>query len=174
MTRRQASDELLLGEWACLGLLALGPAHGFALASRLRPEGDVGRVWSLSRALTYRALEQLQVRGLIVAAGEEQGIAGGTRTLFTPTDDGRSELRRWLDAPVAHLRDLRSELLLKLVLARLNGVRTTALVRRQREVVARMVAVTDAAIIETPDDVVALWRAESARAAQRFLESLPS
>ncbi|MFZ9483685.1 MAG: PadR family transcriptional regulator, partial [Ilumatobacteraceae bacterium] len=93
---------------------------------------------------------------------------------FTPTDEGRSELRRWLDAPVAHLRDLRSELLLKLVLARLNGVRTTALVRRQREVVARMVAVTDAAIIETPDDVVALWRAESARAAQRFLESLPS
>ncbi|MFZ9483421.1 MAG: PadR family transcriptional regulator, partial [Ilumatobacteraceae bacterium] len=99
MTRRQASDELLLGEWACLGLLALGPAHGFALASRLRPEGDVGRVWSLSRALTYRALEQLRVRGLIVAAGEEQGIAGGTRTLFTPTDEGRSELRRWLDAP---------------------------------------------------------------------------
>ena len=173
MTRRQASDELLLGEWACLGLLALGPAHGFALAARLRPEGDVGRVWSLSRALTYRALDQLQVRGLIAATSEEQGIAGGTRTLFALTDEGRSELRRWLGAPVAHLRDLRSELLLKLVLARLNGVRTTALVRRQRDLVARMVAVTDAALAETPDDVVVLWRAESARAAQRFLESLP-
>ena len=81
-------------------------------------------------------------------------------------------MRRWLEAPVPHLRDLRSELLLKLVLARLNGVRTTALVRRQREVVARIVAVTDAAVAEAADDVVALWRAESARAAQRFLDSL--
>lgn len=172
MNRRQAADELLLGEWACLGLLALGPAHGFALAARLRPEGDVGRVWSLSRALTYRALEQLEVRGLIAAAGEEQGIAGGTRTLFALTENGRAELRRWLEAPVLHLRDLRSELLLKLVLARLAGVRATALVRRQREAVARMVAVTDAAVAEAPDDVVALWRAESTRAAQRFLDSL--
>ena len=77
---RTTEQQLLLGEWACLGVLYPTPTHGFAIAARLKPGGDVGRVWSLSRALTYRSLEQLAVRGFIQAVGEEPGIAGGNRT----------------------------------------------------------------------------------------------
>ena len=62
---RSAPDALLLGEWACLGVLYAGPAHGFAVAARLKPAGDVGRVWSLSRPLTYRSLDQLAGRGYV-------------------------------------------------------------------------------------------------------------
>ena len=62
---RTGEDQLLPGEWACLGILYAAPAHGFAIAARLKPHGDVGRVWSLSRALTYRSLEQLTVRGYV-------------------------------------------------------------------------------------------------------------
>ena len=32
---------MLLGEWACLGILAEAPAHGFAVAARLKPDGDI-------------------------------------------------------------------------------------------------------------------------------------
>ena len=52
---RTTAEQLLLGEWACLGVLYQGPMHGFAIASRLKPDGDIGRVWSLSRPLTYRS-----------------------------------------------------------------------------------------------------------------------
>ena len=61
----RSTEQLLLGEWACLGILYPKPTHGFAIAARLKPHGDVGRVWSLSRALTYRSLDQLAIRDYI-------------------------------------------------------------------------------------------------------------
>jgi len=166
---RTSDDELLLGEWACLGILAVAPAHGFAVAKRLAPDGDVGRVWSLSRALTYRAIGQLTARGYLEAVGEEPGTAGGNRTLLAPTRRGRAQLRRWLDTPTVHLRDVRSELLLKLVLAQANQVDTRALLERQRAQIA-VIAVSRAGA--DPADVVALWRRESANAALRFLDAV--
>ena len=90
--------------------------------ARLKPGGDIGRVWSMSRALTYRALDQLVVRGHVEAVGEERGLAGGNRTLLAVTTSGRAQFRTWLATPTAHLRDMRSELLLKIVLADGCGV----------------------------------------------------
>ena len=119
---RTTAEQLLLGEWACLGILYQGPTHGFAIASRLKPGGDIGRVWSLSRPLTYRSLDQLTQRGHIHPIGEERGIAGGNRTILAATRQGRAALRKWVATPVAHLRDLRSELLLKLVIAEQCGI----------------------------------------------------
>ena len=169
---RTSEDQLLPGEWACLGILYAGPAHGFAIAARLKPDGDVGRVWSLSRALTYRSLEQLQLRGYVHAVGEEPGIAGGNRTILAATRSGRAQLRKWLATPVAHARDLRSELLLKLVLADLCGIDVSAMLRMQRERIVEMGAALEAQVALDPDDVVALWRSESTNAALRFLDRL--
>jgi len=161
--------DLLLGEWACLGVLYKGPTHGFAIASALRPGGELGRVWSLSRALTYRSLDQLADRGLVRTVGHEPGIAGGTRTMLAATRTGRAELRRWLATPVEHLRDLRSELLLKLVIAERCGIDIGEMLERQRAVVA------DLAVAVAPADnadVVVLWRRETSSAALRFLDRL--
>lgn len=167
MSRRpRRPDELLLGEWACLGILAEGTSHGFEIARRLSPDGDIGRVWSLSRALTYRALTQLEERGLVDPAGHEPGVAGGDRTMLSITTNGRRLLDDWLSAPVVHLRDLRSELLLKLVVCGNLGVDTRPLVAAQREIV---VAILDRADVE-PGDAVSAWRHEIALAAARFLE----
>jgi PadR family transcriptional regulator AphA len=132
------------------------------------PDGDVGRVWALSRALTYRAIDQLTSRGLIAPLLEEQGLAGGQRTVFAATDTGHALLLDWLATPVHHLRDLRSELLLKLVLCDLCGVDAHPLLLRQQEVVEHM-----AAVFGTPaaDDVVALWRSEASQAALRFVRA---
>lgn len=167
---RGRDDELLLNEWACLGMLGERDAHGFALAARLIPTGDVGRVWSLSRPLTYRALDQLQTRGLVEPVGTEPGRAGGPRTILAPTAAGRTALRRWLTEPVDHLRDVRAELLLKLVLADLNRVDVRPLVIAQR---AAFQPVLDALAAEPPGgDPVTRWRRESALAVARFLDGL--
>lgn len=168
---RSAPDALLLGEWACLGVLYAGPAHGFAVAARLKPAGDVGRVWSLSRPLTYRSLDQLAGRGYVREVGEEPGLTGGSRTVLAATRTGRAQFRRWVGTPVVHLRDLRSELLLKLVLADLCGLDDAVMLARQREHIAELAATL---ALQTSDhgDVVALWRAEASAAAVRFLDRL--
>jgi PadR family transcriptional regulator AphA len=170
---RSVEQQLLLGEWACLGLIAATPAHGFAVAARLKPAGDVGRVWSLSRALTYRSIDQLRVRGYVHAIAEEPGIAGGNRTILAPTRTGRAQLRKWLATPVVHLRDLRSELLLKLVIADLHGVDIRAMLVEQRAHIERLADAIGAQMHEDESlDVVALWRSESSLAALRFLDRL--
>jgi DNA-binding PadR family transcriptional regulator len=172
---RTRDEELLLGECASLGILYTGPTHGFAIAARLKPTGDVGRVWSLSRPLTYRALEQLAARGYVHAIGEEPGIAGGNRTILAATRSGRAHLRKWLNTPVQHLRDLRSELLLKLVIADICGIDITAMLQRQRDHIEQL---ADVLREQTKNDsghpdVVAMWRSESSQAALRFLDALP-
>ena len=166
----RSTGELLLGEWACLGVIAQTPCHGFAVASRLSATGDLGRIWSLSRPLTYRAIDQLLSRGYIEARGEEPGIAGGQRTIMRATRTGRSALDAWLALPVPHLRDLRSELLLKLAIGRSLGVDQSAMLTNQKVIVADIVS--GLARSGDDDDVVTAWRIESADAARRFLDRL--
>jgi DNA-binding PadR family transcriptional regulator len=171
MANTRDDEALLLGEWACLGILAAAPSHGYDVAARLAPTGDVGRVWTLSRPLTYRALDQLAARDYVEVVGEERGRAGGTRTILRPTRRGRAALRRWLAAPVTHLRDVRNELVVKLVVCEMTRTDRTALVSAQRAMFAPAVArlVADAA---DTDDVVAIWRSESSQATLRFLDRL--
>ena len=173
---RRSESELLLSEWACLGILFNEPSHGFAIAQELRPDGVVGRVWSVTRPLTYRALEQLQSRGYVEPRGEVPGTAGGNRTMLAVTRAGRAAFRAWLGTPVVHLRDLRSELLLKLVLAQRCGVDVRPMLKEQRRIVRAMVRAHSR--IDSDDhpsgepDVVMLWRREAAEAALRFLSHL--
>jgi DNA-binding PadR family transcriptional regulator len=170
---RANEQQLLLGEWACLGIIYPSPTHGFAIAARLKPDGTVGRVWSISRPLTYRCLEQLTSRGYILAVGQEPGIAGGNRTILAPTRRGRAQLRKWLQTPVEHLRDLRSELLLKVIIADLCNIDISSMLEQQH---ARIEQLAGAIASKLDDgaraDVVELWRNESSQAALRFLERL--
>ncbi len=162
----------LLGEWACLGILCDGPAHGWAVASRLRPDGDIGRIWHLSRPLTYRSLDRLTRRGWVDAVGEEPGDAGPNRTILAVTRNGRIRFRRWVRTPVPHLRDLRGELLLKLAFADLHRIDNASMLAAQRTIVDRQADALDPAASGGDHDVVTLWRFEATRAAQRFLERI--
>lgn len=164
--------QLLLGEWACLGILYEGPSHGFAIAARLKPTGDIGRVWSLSRPLTYRSLDQLGGHGYVEAVGEEPGIAGGNRTILAATRSGRAQLRKWLRTPVVHLRDFRSELLLKLVIAQRCDVDVAEMLADQHDHIEQLSAALAEQVAASDGDVVALWRSELSKAALRFLDQL--
>ncbi len=169
---RTRGPGLLLGEWACLGALVDSPAHGFAVARRLTPDGDLGRVWTLSRPLTYRACNTLLERELIVEKGDEPGEPGPNRTILGPTRKGRAALRRWLGEPVTHLRDVRSELLLKLVLCDLVGVEREPLLHAQRALAEPLAEQLAAAATEDDTDPVALWRIEASMAVVRFLDRM--
>ncbi len=175
-SRATRSDgDLLLGEWACLGLLCAEPRHGFAVAALLRPDAEIGRIWSLSRPLTYRALDQLVERGFVAAVGSEPGAAGPNRTILAATGSGRTQLRRWLQTPVEHLRDLRSELLLKIALAGLCGVAIDdMLITQQQRLDEQSQALAASAFDPTGAvvDAVSLWRYEATQAGLRFLARL--
>jgi DNA-binding PadR family transcriptional regulator len=158
---------LSLNEWAVLGLLVERPRHGYDIAAELRPAAQVGQAWRLTRPLVYRALERLRALGLVEAQRTEPGSAGPTRTVHAATGTGCQRLGDWLDRPVDHVRDMRSEFLLKVVLARRLEHDTTPLVQAQR---ARLD--TRLAELGTPPstDVVQLWRHHSAQAARTFLD----
>src|SRR5688572_22573499 len=123
--------ERTLTEWVVLGLLAEAPAHGFAVARLLDRGGEVGRVWWATRPLTYRAIEQLEADGLVTAVRTEAG-AGPRRTVHRPTPAGRRALRRWLALPVPRFRDVRAELLVKLLLLERSARPTGPLLAAQR------------------------------------------
>ena len=161
-------DELLTGEWAVLALLCERPAHGYAVAGALAPDGEIGRVWSLNQALTYRALDVLKERGLIVVTGEKPGEGGPRRIELEATSQGRELVERWLATPEDHIRDLRSVLLLKLTFRERAGLPLSPLLEAQREVVAPKAAALQARAQE--GDLADLWRATIAQAALGFIE----
>ncbi|MFM8857248.1 MAG: PadR family transcriptional regulator [Actinomycetota bacterium] len=173
MTRlRRSGTELLTGEWAVLGLLNAAPSHGFALAKELAPGGDIGRIWSLSRPLTYRAIDQLLERGFIEARAEQPGRAGGNRTIYAATRTGRSAFRTWVTSPVDHLRELRSELLLKLVLAQRCSISVDEMIASQLQLIRQIRAGLETRLKDTPNDLVLVWRMHAVDAAVGFLVDL--
>jgi PadR family transcriptional regulator AphA len=170
----EASVVLLPGEWAVLAVFAEQPRHGFAVARLLAAEGELGRVWTMKRPRVYAAIDDLVRRGLLAEQGAAASERGPTRMILDVTPAGRAALAGWLAAPVQHVRDLRSELLLKLLLLERSGLDPRPLLSAQREVlsggVARLQGMLDGA--EGFDWVLARWRLESTRAALAFVEAL--
>jgi molybdopterin-binding protein len=159
--------HLSFAEQVCLSLIVHGVSHGWALGTELAPGGDIGRVWTLSRPLTYRAIDGLVDKDLVARRGQTPG-QGPDRLVLGPTSRGRRVARHWLDAPIRHLRDVRTELLVKVLLRRRAGLDTDAFLAAQRD---QFEATIDALTSSSADDdLVAVWRRESARAVRRFLD----
>lgn len=158
---------LPLAEQVCLALVTTGAGHGWAIVRELSPDGDVGRIWSLSRALTYRAVDQLTAKGLLERDEPEQRRTRD-RVALAATEAGRAVCRAWLDAPVDHLRDVRTELLVKLALRRRAGLDPQLLLRAQRDAFGERIETL--VLPSAGRDPVDLWRREMARAVRRFLD----
>ena len=130
-SRIPAFVDLSLGERVCLALIVEGVDHGWGIGTELAPEGDLGRVWTLSRPLTYRAIDQLESKAMLRRQGSRR--SGRERTMLSCTAAGRRVVAEWLDAPVEHLRDVRTELLLKLLLRRRRGLAVGPLLEAQQQ-----------------------------------------
>jgi len=151
----------------CLVLVSQGVSHGWALGTLLAPDGEIGRIWSLSRPLTYRAIDGLVDKGLVSRRGRTAG-SGRDRVVLAATAAGRRTGQRWLERPVPHLRDVRTELLVKLVLRQRAGLDNDALLSAQQVLFEPAIDVLTSS--RDHEDLVDLWRRESARAVRRFLD----
>jgi DNA-binding PadR family transcriptional regulator len=160
---------LALNEWAVLAVVVEKPRHGYDIASELDRDSEVGRAWRLGRPLVYRALDRLEEAGCVERRRVEPGDAAPQRTVYGATRKGRAALKRWLHQPVDRLRDVRSELLLKLVLLDRLGFDRRPLVKAQQ---ARFADVFDGYADPPTDDLVARWRHHLARATSEFLDDL--
>ena len=159
--------EPSFAEHVCLVLVNQGISHGWALGTVLAPDGDIGRIWSLTRPLTYRAIDGLIEKGLLSRRGRTAGL-GRDRVVLAATAAGRRTSERWLETPVPHLRDVRTELLVKLALRQRAGLDNEALLNAQQVLFEPAIdALTSG---QGGEDLVDLWRRESARAVRRFLD----
>ncbi len=97
-------------KYAVLGILSLRPMSGYEVRKTI--EASLGNFWSESYGQIYPILKGLVSEGLATSHTEVQ-VARPSRHVYTITEAGRRELRRWLSRPVEH--DVgRVEILLKL------------------------------------------------------------
>jgi tRNA (adenine37-N6)-methyltransferase len=173
MSRPTRTDPSL-PEWAALGLLCEKPRHGWAVARALAPDGEIGRVYSCTRSLVYRALAQLRDAGLVEVRGQAASEEGPARTTLGPTRRGRAAFRRWCSAPIEHVRDLRSELMLKLLFADRTGRDPTELLRAQAALLSRAELALERQVRSASgfDRTLVLWRLSVVRASLSFVEAL--
>jgi tRNA-Thr(GGU) m(6)t(6)A37 methyltransferase TsaA len=171
---RPRRTEPSLVEWAALGMLCEAPAHGWAVAQELSPTGSIGAVHTSTRALVYRALSQLRDEGLAEVRGTTPSDAGPARTTVGPTRRGRTRFARWRGEPVEHVRDLRSELMLKLLFHDRAGLDPAPLLGRQAVVLARAERALDARLRSSSGfaRTLALWRLSVCRGSLSFVEAL--
>ena len=169
----QPLPPLSLAEWLVLAILGQQPMHGFAVAQLTVPEGELGRVWQVPKAIVYRAIGRLLDAGLVVPESTEQGL-GPQRTIYAATPEGTEAARRWLHTPVEHVRDIRSHLLLKLALLDRIGGDPTELLRGQRAVLEPIAeAIEDQRGSSGGFEATLLaWRRATAVAALDFLDTI--
>src|SRR5258708_38732831 len=103
-----------LAEWLVLCLVCEMPRHGFALATLLGSDGDLGRVWRIPKPVIYRALQRLEVLGLVKTAEQQASSQGPGRSLGDATPAGRTAASAWLTRPPSPNPDRRGGLPLKL------------------------------------------------------------
>ncbi len=169
-----ATPSLSLTDWAVLGVLAETPRHGFAVARELGADAELGQIWTVRRPLVYRSLDHLSDLGLTEPRGVEPGDHGPHRTVLAPTRSGRARLHRWLEQPVAHPRDVRTELLVKFALRSRRGTPLAPLATAQLATFDEILAGLERRGQEerSAPRVIAQWRHEASVAIQRFLEAV--
>jgi PadR family transcriptional regulator AphA len=164
--------RLSQAEWLVLCLVREEPTYGLALAQLLAPVGRLGQVWSVPKAMVYRALPRLEARDLIRVIREERSPAGPVRLFYQVTEPGRAAAQAWLARPACHGRDVRCELLVKLALLDRVGADPRDLLQAQLSELRPVAAALDRRLQGATglERTVLLWRRESMAGTLRFLQ----
>lgn len=162
-----------LPEWTVLAAVREQPRHGFAIAALTAPDGDLGKVWQIPRPVVYRALGRLEEARQVEPTAVESG-SGPQRTVYGVTAGGRAAVDDWLARPVPHVRDIRSQLLMKLVLLHRRRIDAADLLAAQRAVITPIVAAIDGERRgrDGVDSLLLAWRHTGAMAALAFLTEI--
>jgi PadR family transcriptional regulator AphA len=172
----QPSDgpALSLSAWLVLCLICEQPTHGNAIADLLGQGGPLSQVWRLHKSVVFLSLKRLEQLDLIRTIGTQPATKGPARVLKDATPAGRAAAVAWLDTPVVHARDVRSELLVKLALLDRAARDPRPLLAAQR---TRLFPVARALrgrlnMASGSERKVVLWRVETISAIIRVLDEL--
>ena len=104
--------------------------HGYKIGRYFEPGADLGRVVPVDMSTIFTFLKDLQEHGLI----RDEGVTVGARpprTVFSLTVEAELLFFDWLRRPVARMRELRLDFLLKLYFVQLGVAEDKALVKAQ-------------------------------------------
>ena len=172
--RNAGERRLSLAEWLVLCLVREEPTYGLVVAGLLDRNGSLGQIWYVPKGTVYLALQRLELLGLIRTTGEQRTSQGPARSLLEATPAGRAAAQAWLNTPVEHARDVRSELMVKLALLDRTGSDSRALVRDQLARLLPVAAALDDQLRATTgfERTLVLWRHKAMTATMRFLQAL--
>jgi DNA-binding PadR family transcriptional regulator len=102
-------------EYAVLGLLRERPAYGYELQKQLSGGKGLARVCPVEPAMVYAILKSLS--GLELIDGEWDSSSYPPRAVYGATAEGDSAFMRWLRQPVARMREVRHDFMVKLYFA---------------------------------------------------------
>jgi DNA-binding PadR family transcriptional regulator len=102
-------------EYAVLGLVRAKPAYGYELQRQLSGDRGLGRVCPVEPAMVYAILKSLS--GLELIDGVWDNSAYPPKAVYTATEHGDATFERWLRRPVARMREVRLDFLIKLYFA---------------------------------------------------------
>ncbi|HLZ69062.1 MAG TPA: PadR family transcriptional regulator [Dehalococcoidia bacterium] len=111
---------LSAGEYAILGVLRERPMHGYEISRRFAADLDLGLVLPMDMSTVYALLKELHEQGLIDGQRETVGLRP-PRTVYHLTPEADAQLLHWLEEPVARLREVRADLMVKLYFCRAIG-----------------------------------------------------
>jgi DNA-binding PadR family transcriptional regulator len=118
--------------YSILALLQEQPRYGYQLRAAF--EERTGAVWPLNIGQVYTTLNRLERDALVRKEGDD----GRGHVLFSITDAGTVEIRRWFSTAVDRGAPPRNELAIKLALAvSTAGTDAHALIQAQREISLR-------------------------------------
>jgi DNA-binding PadR family transcriptional regulator len=162
-------------DYAMLGLLMLGPRHGYELLPYFSRGGELGLICTLGTPRLYAILHTLEELEL-VRCETSPPSSGPPRKVFSLTEAGDEAFRTWLSQPIRRLRQIRQDFLLKLYFSRLiPGDDTLGLIERQidacRAVSDELQAAANAEPAESFARLVYQSRQATADATVRWLEA---
>ncbi len=105
-------------DYPLLGVLMLGPAHGYDLCAELKAR--LGEIWILRTSHIYALLIGLEKDGLVSHERIDQENRPAKK-VFRITTEGKKVFTTWMTSPVGNVRDIRMEFFAKLYFARLES-----------------------------------------------------
>jgi DNA-binding PadR family transcriptional regulator len=128
-------------EYGILGLLRQKPAYGYELQRHFSGQRGLGRVCPVEPGMVYANLKSLS--GLELIDGAWDNSTYPPKAIYTATDAGEAAFQRWLLAPVARMREVRLDFLVKLYFA----------LQEDRDLAMRLVEAQLAATQEYADEI---------------------
>jgi DNA-binding PadR family transcriptional regulator len=163
---------LSLIEWVVLCIACEKQTYGSVIAGLFSRGGSLGRVWQVSRQGVYRAIGRLEQLGLVRTLGQQRAEDAPPHWMITATPAGRKAARVWLRTPVAHGREVRSELMIKLALLDRAGDNPADLLSRQLAAFGPLAATLADRVHDSTgmEHTLALWRHEMMSGTIEFLD----